>query len=140
MNEFFNRFFFASQVHARFEVKEHTGTTVVAMIVRFRNWSVKRQAELIEAAEENAKAATVFGFSQVLYQATNSQITLNSFNMKPKVSNQFHRPPALTPYFAALPVHSGSNKGIFAYMEVEDNSDDTDDGPATKKARVDDTI
>ncbi|KAI3946882.1 hypothetical protein MKW98_003445 [Papaver atlanticum] len=49
-------------------------------------WSLKRQAE------ENAKAAMISGFSQVLYQAADFQITLNSFNMKQEVATCFTVP------------------------------------------------
>ncbi|KAI3865145.1 hypothetical protein MKX03_029232 [Papaver bracteatum] len=47
---------------------------------------------VVMGSEENAKAAMIYGFSQVLYQAADFQITLNSFNMKQEVTTCFTIP------------------------------------------------
>ncbi|KAI3955253.1 hypothetical protein MKW98_020886 [Papaver atlanticum] len=66
----------------RFEVEDHTGSTVFDSEVQ--NFVRQTAAELIGATEDNAKSGVISGLSKILQQAVDFQITLNSFNMKRK--------------------------------------------------------
>ncbi|KAI3880335.1 hypothetical protein MKX03_011068 [Papaver bracteatum] len=60
--------FFHHRFMVRFEVEDHTGTLLFVSL----------------DSEDNAKSAIISGFSQILQQAVDFQITINSFNMKKK--------------------------------------------------------
>ncbi|RZC44695.1 hypothetical protein C5167_037642 [Papaver somniferum] len=74
----------------RFEVEDHTGTTVfVALECEVQKMACSIATELIGASEDNAKSAVISGFSHILQQAVDFQITINSFNMKQKTPSSF---------------------------------------------------
>ncbi|KAI3890782.1 hypothetical protein MKX03_028764 [Papaver bracteatum] len=74
----------------RFEVEDHTGSTVfVALDSEVQNLVRQTAAELIGETEDNAKSAVISGLSKILQQAVYFQITLNSFNMKQKTPTSF---------------------------------------------------
>ncbi|KAI3942422.1 hypothetical protein MKW98_013074 [Papaver atlanticum] len=116
----------------RFEVEDHTGTTIfVALDSEVQKLVRSTAVELIGASEDSAKSAVISGFSQILQQAVDFQITLNSFNMKQKIPTSF----------TVTRINSSTlpGKGIFATVKVEGNSN-TVDGPHTKKPRLDETM
>ncbi|XP_026412820.1 uncharacterized protein LOC113308570 [Papaver somniferum] len=75
-------------------------------------------AELIGASEDNAKSAVISGFLQILQQAVDFQITINSFNMKHKI------PISFTVTRINSPALLG--KGVFATVKVEGVTDIVD--------------
>ncbi|KAI3996047.1 hypothetical protein MKX01_027489, partial [Papaver californicum] len=80
--------------------------------------------------QDNAKEAVSSGFSQILHQAVDFHITRNSFNMKQKVPTSF----SVTGVdLHAVYVQSGSNKGIFATVKVEGNSDTVEERPPLRR-------
>ncbi|KAI3975925.1 hypothetical protein MKX01_016608 [Papaver californicum] len=112
----------------RFEVEDHTGSTAFAALdSEIQKFVRQTAAELTGATGHSAKATLMSGFSQILHEVVDFQITLNSFNMKQKVPIIFT---VTSIYSHALPVHSGSPDGLLATVKVEGNSK-TDDLPPT---------
>ncbi|KAI3830564.1 hypothetical protein MKX03_029216 [Papaver bracteatum] len=115
----------------RFEVEDHTGTTLfVALDSEVQKLVRSTATELTGASEHNAKSAIISGFSQILQQAVDFQITINSINMKQKIPSSF----------TVTRIHSPTlpGKGVFATVKVKADSD-TVDVPQTKKPRLDET-
>ncbi|KAI3861766.1 hypothetical protein MKX03_019559 [Papaver bracteatum] len=121
----------------RFEVEDHTGTTIFVALDREIQILVRvTAAELIGTSEGNAKEAIMSGFSQILHKVVDFQINLNSFNMKQKVPTSF----TVTRLNSnTMPAYSGSGNISFAFVKVEGDSSTVNDPPA-KKAKFDETI
>ncbi|KAI3856448.1 hypothetical protein MKW98_008900 [Papaver atlanticum] len=115
----------------RFEVEDHTGTTVfVALDSEVQKLVRATAAELTGASEDNAKSAVISGFSQILQRAVDFQITIHSFNMKQKTPTSFT--------VTRINFTNQPGQGFYATVKVEGDSN-TVDGPHTKKPRLDET-
>ncbi|KAI3963221.1 hypothetical protein MKX01_030351 [Papaver californicum] len=70
----------------RFEVEDHTGSTVFFALDSEIHKLVKQTStKLIGTSEETTMVTLMSGFSQILHKAMDFQITPNSFNMKQKI-------------------------------------------------------
>ncbi|RZC71010.1 hypothetical protein C5167_034183 [Papaver somniferum] len=61
-------------------------------------WCTKCEAKVDIHHKDTAKAAVVSGFPQILHQAVDFRITLNSFNMKQNIPTSFTVPRIKLPY------------------------------------------